>query len=60
MLEEEGAMDALAVGFSENYLRVQARFDPDGSSDWKKHLGRLTPVRIEAMDSEYLLGSPVI
>jgi len=60
MLEEEGAGDALAVGFSENYLRVQARFDPDGCPDWKKHLGRLTPVRIEAMNSEYLLGSPVV
>jgi threonylcarbamoyladenosine tRNA methylthiotransferase MtaB len=60
MLEEEGAGDALAVGFSENYLRVQARFDPDGSPDWKKRLGRLTSVRIDGMDSEYLLGSPVI
>lgn len=60
MLEEEGAGEALAVGFSENYLRVQARFDPSRDPDWKKHLGRLTPVRIEGMNREYLLGSPVV
>jgi len=57
LLEEPGADRGTAVGFSENYLRVQAAFPKEMSSkNVKESLGQLVPVCIETMNSEYLIG----
>ena len=57
LLEEPGADRATAVGFSENYLRVQAAFPEENTSkNVDESLGRLVPVYINAMNSEYLIG----
>ena len=50
LLEEPGSTHDTAVGFSENYLRVQA------SGVSHNQLGQLVPVVIESMDQENLLG----
>ncbi len=57
LLEERGKEPGTAVGFSENYLRVQARNDAGGSNHLEDLLGQLVPVRIDSLSDKYLLGT---
>ena len=50
LLEEPGEQPGTAVGFSENYLRVEMQGYTEELS------GRIVPVRIEDRDEEVLRG----
>ena len=59
LLEEPGPEPNTAVGFSENYLRVQVGFENGATGLWKALLGQLVDVEIQDRNAEYLLGQPV-
>lgn len=56
LLEEPGMVPGIAVGFSENYLRVQVLLSTDNEANRQNLLGHLIPVKIEDLDEEYLIG----
>lgn len=57
LLEEPGKEPKTAVGFSENYLRVQACMGRGDKDSIERFLGQLVPVKINSLSGEYLLGT---